>query len=50
LRDWLLFDDRIEVQVHPRQGRLMLRVSAQIYNQWSDIEKLVDAIDRRLRD
>jgi isopenicillin-N epimerase len=50
LRDGLLFDDRIEVQVHARQGRLMLRVSAQIYNQWSDIEKLVDAIDRRLRD
>src|ERR1017187_1987989 len=36
LRDALLYDDRIEVQVHPGHGRLWVRVSAQVYNEWSD--------------
>ena len=47
LRDSLLDDDRIEVQVHPGSGRLWVRVSAQVYNEWSDVERLSDAISRR---
>lgn len=47
LRDALLFKDKIEVQVHAGHGRLWARISAQIYNDWSDVEKLGDAIARR---
>ncbi len=45
LRDALLFEDRIEVQVHARQGRLWVRVSAQVYNDMSDIERFAGAVD-----
>ena len=31
----LLFDDRIEVQVHAAHGRLWARISAQVYNEWA---------------
>lgn len=48
LRDALLFDDRIEVQVHAWHGRLWTRISAQIYNDMTDVERLAGAIDRRL--
>jgi len=48
LRDALLFDDRIEVQVHAGHGRLWARVSAQIYNDDTDIERLGDAVERRM--
>jgi isopenicillin-N epimerase len=48
LRDALLFDDRIEVQVHAFRGRVRARVSAQIYNDLADIERLADAVARRL--
>ena len=47
LRDALLFDDRIEVQVHARNERLWIRVSAQIYNELSDVERLAEAVARR---
>jgi isopenicillin-N epimerase len=46
LRDRLLFDDRIEVQVHARAGRVWVRVSAQAYNEWRDIERLGEAVRR----
>ena len=48
LRDALLFEDHIEVQVHAWRNRLWARVSAQIYNDMKDIERLGDAISRRL--
>lgn len=48
LRLALLVEDRIEVQLHAWRGRLWVRVSAQIYNDRSDIEKLGDAIARRI--
>jgi len=48
LRDRLLEDDHIEIQVHARNGRLWVRVSAQVYNEWSDIERLSDAVARRI--
>jgi isopenicillin-N epimerase len=47
LRLALLVDDRIEVQLHAWRGRLWTRVSAQIYNDRSDIVRLADAVARR---
>ena len=44
LRDALLFEDRIEVQVHPWRGRLWIRISGQIYNQVNEIERLAEAV------
>jgi isopenicillin-N epimerase len=32
IRDRLLFEERIEVQIHEKKGRLWTRISAQIYN------------------
>jgi len=48
LRLSLLVDDRIEVHVHAWRGRLWTRVSAQIYNDRSDIERLANAVLRKL--
>jgi isopenicillin-N epimerase len=45
----LLVDDRIEVQLHAWRGRLWTRVSAQVYNDRSDIERLADAVLRTIR-
>jgi isopenicillin-N epimerase len=47
LRLALLVDDQIEVQLHAWRGRLWVRVSAQIYNDLSDIERLAQAVARR---
>jgi isopenicillin-N epimerase len=48
LQDWLLFERQIEVPVITRSDRLWLRVSAQVYNEDSDIERLGDAVDEVL--
>jgi isopenicillin-N epimerase len=45
LRDRLLFDHAIELQVHAFRGRVYARVSAQIYNDMQDIDALAAAID-----
>jgi isopenicillin-N epimerase len=47
LRDALLDEEAIEVQLHAWGGRLWTRVSAQIYNEISDFEQLAAAVDRR---
>lgn len=47
LRDALLFDERIEVQVHVHRGQLAVRVSAQVYNDEEDIARLAAAVARR---
>jgi isopenicillin-N epimerase len=47
VRDALLFEDRIEVQVHARQNRLWARLSAQIYNDPNDFERLARAVTAR---
>jgi isopenicillin-N epimerase len=47
LRDALLDEDGIEVQLHAWGGRLWVRVSAQIYNEISDFERLAAAVARR---
>lgn len=49
LRDALLFEDHIEVQLHAWHDRLWMRVSAQTYNEISDYEKLADAVSRRIQ-
>jgi isopenicillin-N epimerase len=46
LRDRLLFENGIEVQVHARAGRVWVRVSAQVYNDRADIEKLGAAVEK----
>jgi isopenicillin-N epimerase len=48
LRLALLLEDRIEVQLHAWRGRLWARISAQIYNDRSDIARLGDAVARRV--
>jgi len=47
LRDALLFEDRIEVQMHAFRGRIQARISAQIYNDMTDVERLGEAVARR---
>jgi isopenicillin-N epimerase len=44
LRDALLFEERIEVQLHAWRGRLWVRISAQVYNEREDIERLAEAV------
>jgi isopenicillin-N epimerase len=48
LRVALLVEDRIEVQLHAWRGRLWTRISAQVYNDRADIERLADAVARRI--
>jgi isopenicillin-N epimerase len=48
LRDALLFEDRIEVQLHAWRGSLWVRISAQVYNEIADYERLAEAVLRRL--
>ncbi len=47
LRDALLEGDRIEVQLHAWQRRLWVRISTQIYNDLSDVERLAKAISAK---
>lgn len=44
VRDRLLFEHRIEVQVHAWRERIWARVSAQIYNDEDDVERLAAAV------
>lgn len=48
LRLALLLEDRIELQMHAWRGRLWARVSAQVYNEELDVERLAAAIAQRL--
>lgn len=48
LRTALLVEDHIEVPIHAWRGRLWTRVSAQVYNDRSDVERLADAVRYRL--
>lgn len=47
LRLALLVEDGIEVQLHAWRDRLWVRVSAQVYNDVGDIERLARAVARR---
>lgn len=44
VRDKLLFDHHIEVQVHAAHGSVWARISAQVYNEIGDVERLADAV------
>ena len=44
VRDRLLFEHKIEVQVHAGHGRLWTRISCQVYNELSDYERLAEAV------
>jgi isopenicillin-N epimerase len=46
LRDFLLFEENIEAQVHPWRGRLWMRISAQIYNEMADLERFASAVEK----
>ncbi|MBI1744933.1 aminotransferase class V-fold PLP-dependent enzyme [Candidatus Acetothermia bacterium] len=48
LRDALLYEDRIEVQIHAWRGHLWVRISAQIYNEMVDFERLAAAVAARV--
>ncbi len=48
LRDGLLFEDQIEVQMHAYRDQIWARISAQIYNDLTDIDRLGAAVARRL--
>lgn len=47
IRDWLLYHEQIEVQVHAFRGRLWCRAGANVYNELSDFARLADAFIRR---
>jgi isopenicillin-N epimerase len=47
LKDALLFEDSIELNVKAIHGGLRVRLAAQIYNEMADFERLGDAIARR---
>ena len=46
LRDALLFDDRIEAQLHWWKQQAWIRICAQVYVESGDIERLADAVLR----
>ncbi len=48
LRDALLYEDRIEVQMHAARGRLWARVSTPPYVEAADFERLAGAVTRRM--
>ena len=48
MRDALLFDHGIEVHVSAYRERVQVRVSAQIYNDMSDIDRLAEAVLRQI--
>jgi len=48
LRDRVLREDRIEIQLHAARGRMWVRLSAQVYNEMADVERLGDAIAARV--
>ena len=45
LKDSLLYDHDVEVQVHGFKDRVWLRISGQVYNDKSDLERLVCAVE-----
>jgi isopenicillin-N epimerase len=47
LRDVLLYEDGIEVQLHAFGDALYTRISAQVYNEIADVERLGEAVLRR---
>ncbi|MBK7143293.1 MAG: aminotransferase class V-fold PLP-dependent enzyme [bacterium] len=49
LRDQMLFEEKIEAQIHGWNGQLWMRISGQVYLEMTDIERFGDAIEKRMR-
>jgi len=49
LRLELLLEEKIEIQMHPFRGRLWARVSAQVYNDLSEVERFGDAVLHKIK-
>lgn len=47
LKDALLYEDHIEVQIHAWRDRVWMRISGQVYNDDADVERLARAIEAR---
>src|SRR5262249_26298937 len=47
LRDALLYEERMEVQMHAWRGRLWARVCAQVYVEATDVERLAESVRKR---
>ncbi len=45
LKDWLLLERQIEVPIVARGGQLWVRISAQVYNDHEDIDRLATAVE-----
>lgn len=50
LKDALLYEDHIEVAPFAHEGRLYIRIAAQIYIELPDFDRLGDAIEKRASD
>ena len=48
LRLALLLEDKIEIQMHAYRGRLWVRLSAQVYNDLSEVDRLAKVVLRRI--
>ena len=48
IRDSLLDEERMEVQMHAWRGRVWLRVCAQVYIEAGDVERLAEAVLKRI--
>lgn len=48
LRLTLLLEEKIEIQLHAYRGRLWVRLSAQVYNDLTDVERLAKGVARRI--
>jgi len=48
LRLALLIEEKIEIQLHAYRGRLWVRLSAQVYNDLSEVDRLARAVLRRV--
>lgn len=49
LKDALLYEENIEVQIHARIGRVWMRLSGQVYNDAQDLERLIAGIEKHSR-
>ena len=48
LRDALLFEDRIEVQMHDWHGRIWARISGQVYADLGEVERFAERVLARI--
>src|SRR5262249_47588170 len=49
LKDALLFEENIEVSMHSWKNRVCLRICGQVYNDASDLDRLIRAVEARVK-